>query len=260
MTAFSSNLDRLRIATPCPISWEQMTGNDRVRFCGHCQLNVYNLSELSRSEAESLIASTEGRLCARIYRRADGTVLTKDCPEGLRALRRRISKRVAAVFAAIVSVSSAGVSQQQSTTDKQSCPSQTKITRSKAIDNSASAVSGTVFDPTGAVIPGANVTLLNETTNEKTTTMADARGRFAFASVSPGMYEVLMESPGFVSFRWIHLEVPANQIIDLDTYVAVTNEPLSGVVSIIDPDAELRKEKPATTTITDKMIKRLPLN
>src|SRR6267378_5000201 len=91
-----SNLDRLRIATPCPISWEQMTGDNRVRFCDHCKLNVYNISELSRLEAESLIASTEGRLCARLFRRADGTVLTKDCPVGLRALRMRISKRVAA--------------------------------------------------------------------------------------------------------------------------------------------------------------------
>ena len=69
----SASIDRLRIATPCPISWEQMTGDDRVRFCDHCQLNVYNISELSRSEAETLIASTEGRLCARLFRRADGT-------------------------------------------------------------------------------------------------------------------------------------------------------------------------------------------
>ena len=72
----AANIDRLRIATPCPISWEQMTGNSRVRFCGNGQLNVYNISELSRSEAEALIASTEGRLCARLFRRADGTILT----------------------------------------------------------------------------------------------------------------------------------------------------------------------------------------
>src|SRR5258706_6218808 len=100
-----ATIDCLRIAAPCPLSWEQMTGDNRVRFCDHCQLNVYNISELSRLEAETLIASTEGRLCARLFRRADGTVLTKDCPVGLRALRRRVAQRTAAIFAAIVGLS-----------------------------------------------------------------------------------------------------------------------------------------------------------
>ncbi len=53
-----------------------MIGGDRVRFCGQCQLNVYNLSAMSRYEAESLIARTEGRLCVRFFRRKDGSILT----------------------------------------------------------------------------------------------------------------------------------------------------------------------------------------
>ena len=70
-------LDRLRIASPCPASWEQMTGDDRARFCELCNLQVYNIAELTAREARSLIANTEGRICARLYRRADGTVITK---------------------------------------------------------------------------------------------------------------------------------------------------------------------------------------
>src|SRR6185436_3912774 len=111
MATNPTQIDLLRIATPCPISWEQMTGDNRVRFCDHCQLNVYNISELSRSEAERLIGSTEGRLCARLFRRADGTVLTKDCPVGLRALRLRVSKKVAAVFALVAGITGLGFGQ-----------------------------------------------------------------------------------------------------------------------------------------------------
>jgi hypothetical protein len=37
-TEHSANLSRLRIATPCPIGWDEMTGDSQVRFCGHCQL------------------------------------------------------------------------------------------------------------------------------------------------------------------------------------------------------------------------------
>ena len=97
MTRTRIPLDDVKVATPCPASWDEMTGNDRVRFCGQCNLNVYNLSGMRRVEAERLVASTEGRLCVRYYRRKDGTILTKDCPVGLAALRRRISAVASAV-------------------------------------------------------------------------------------------------------------------------------------------------------------------
>jgi len=101
MSRFSSSLDQVRIAAPCSADWDQMVGTDRVRFCGKCSLNVYNLSELSRSEAENFIANNEGRVCVRFYRRADGSILTKNCPVGLRAIRRR--RVVQAASASIIS-------------------------------------------------------------------------------------------------------------------------------------------------------------
>jgi hypothetical protein len=81
-------LHGLKVAKPCPASWEAMVGDDRVRRCELCQLNVYNISELTRPEAEALVARSEGtRLCVRFFRREDGTVLTQDCPVGVLRLR-----------------------------------------------------------------------------------------------------------------------------------------------------------------------------
>src|SRR5258706_382360 len=91
MARFNNPLNHVRVAAPCPADWDQMIGSERMRFCGHCSLNVYNLSSMTRSEAESLIARNEGRLCVRFYRRRDGSIITKDCPVGLRAIRRRVS-------------------------------------------------------------------------------------------------------------------------------------------------------------------------
>jgi len=91
MARFNNPLNHVRVAAPCPADWNQMIGSERMRFCGQCSLNVYNLSSMTRSEAESLIARNEGRLCVRFYRRRDGSIITKDCPVGLRAIRRRIS-------------------------------------------------------------------------------------------------------------------------------------------------------------------------
>ena len=77
-----------------------MIGDERARFCGQCELNVYNLSAMSTLEAESLIARTEGRLCVRYYRRKDGSIITQDCPVGLRKLKAhaaRIKRAVASL-------------------------------------------------------------------------------------------------------------------------------------------------------------------
>ena len=97
MSRFNHPLDHVRVAAPCTVDWNQMIGSERMRFCGQCSLNVYNLSGMTRSEAEHLIARNEERLCVKFYRRRDGSIITKDCPVGLRAIRRRVSYAAKAI-------------------------------------------------------------------------------------------------------------------------------------------------------------------
>ncbi len=82
-------VDQIEIASPCAVSWSSMRGDDRVRFCGQCRQNVYNVEGFGRAEARRLVAEGEGRRCVRILRRPDGTVVTADCWARLRAARRR---------------------------------------------------------------------------------------------------------------------------------------------------------------------------
>ena len=104
MARFTNALDRVRIAAPCEADWDEMRGDERVRFCHRCSLNVYNLSAMTEREATRLVTRTEGaRMCVRFYCRKDGTILTQSCPVGLRALKRRVSRITSATFAAIVS-------------------------------------------------------------------------------------------------------------------------------------------------------------
>jgi hypothetical protein len=91
-------LDHIRIASPCPADWDQMRGDNRRRFCTECKLNVYNLSEMTRDEAENFLFAAEGRVCVRLYRRRDGTVITEDCPVGWQAIKQRVSRLATAVF------------------------------------------------------------------------------------------------------------------------------------------------------------------
>lgn len=104
MPAFTVPLSNLKVASPCPADWDAMYGNERVKFCGDCKLNVYNLSGMTRDEAESLIINTEGRLCVRFYRRRDGSILTQDCPVGWAKVKHRARLFSAAAASLLMSL------------------------------------------------------------------------------------------------------------------------------------------------------------
>src|SRR5262245_27675690 len=55
-------LDNLRVASPCSAAWDNMTGDERVRHCGDCDKDVFNLSGMTRDEAEALILQKQGKL------------------------------------------------------------------------------------------------------------------------------------------------------------------------------------------------------
>jgi len=102
-------IDELCIASPCDVAWSSMKGSTSVRHCDQCEKNVYNLSLLTRAEANALIFEKEGKLCVQLYKRFDGTVLTADCPKGLRAMRRKyLVARVKVIGAVLVLASFMG--------------------------------------------------------------------------------------------------------------------------------------------------------
>jgi hypothetical protein len=58
---------------------------------------------MTQAEAEDFVAGGEGRLCVRFYRRNDGSILTQNCPIGLRAIRRRVSAVTRAITSVVLS-------------------------------------------------------------------------------------------------------------------------------------------------------------
>lgn len=100
-------LDRLVIAAPCDVSWDSMEGDERVRHCSGCSKNVYNLSAMTKTEAEAFLQTNGVSECMRFYRRADGSILTENCPRGLRKLKeqyRKISGLAAALLSSFFSL------------------------------------------------------------------------------------------------------------------------------------------------------------
>lgn len=94
-------LTNARIASPCNMSWRAMPGDDHARYCGACKKNVFNLVGMSDEDATALILEKDGSLCVQLYQRADGTLLTSDCPVGLRAARRRFARALGVLAACL---------------------------------------------------------------------------------------------------------------------------------------------------------------
>ena len=108
-----SILDKVYVASPCTADWEKMSGDERKRFCSQCQKNVFNISSMTKSEAETLInealAKKEG-LCIQYFQRQDGTILTEDCPVGLALVKEKMRRGMTKVTALIVGVIAAALS------------------------------------------------------------------------------------------------------------------------------------------------------
>ncbi|MGA8030555.1 MAG: carboxypeptidase-like regulatory domain-containing protein, partial [Bryobacteraceae bacterium] len=58
-------------------------------------------------------------------------------------------------------------------------------------------VTGRVTDPSGATVPGATVTLIDESTNVPITLQSNSSGLFVFNDVTPGKYDLVVTKPGF---------------------------------------------------------------
>jgi hypothetical protein len=104
MTDGKFDLQKLQVASPCYERWEKMQGDDRIRHCASCKLNVYNVQAMTAAEVQELVERRTGRLCLRLYRRWDGTVLTRDCPVGVARVRMRVAAAIATAvaFAAVL--------------------------------------------------------------------------------------------------------------------------------------------------------------
>jgi hypothetical protein len=63
-------LPTLSVAEPCPIGWSSLEGVGRVRYCGICKKDVYDLVSFTSEETDALLR--RGEICGRIPRRPAG--------------------------------------------------------------------------------------------------------------------------------------------------------------------------------------------
>ncbi len=77
-------------------------------------------------------------------------------------------------------------------------------------------IAGTVSDSTGAVIPGAEVSAQNKTTNASRTAATDGSGTYRITNLAPGIYGVVIEKSGFKAMEYSRVELAVDQVQSLD--------------------------------------------
>lgn len=197
-----SKLDSIQIPKPCSVEWEQMIGDNEIRFCNECNKSVYNLSAMTRRQAEAIIEVSRGKLCARIARQEDGTTIVAEdfiLPAAKLHHIKRASPIASAVISAMMAVSPVMAAQSSALT-KQPASVLTQHGQKKPgaqPQGTTSKLSGIVSGATGA-IPQANVTLINQSTGEMYGTMSKDDGAFEFNLLKADLYFLRAEAPGFM--------------------------------------------------------------
>ncbi|MFZ0795907.1 MAG: carboxypeptidase-like regulatory domain-containing protein, partial [Candidatus Korobacteraceae bacterium] len=120
-------------------------------------------------------------------------------------------------------------------------------------------ISGTVADPSGAVIPGAAVVLRNLASGAQQTAAAKDDGSYAFNSVPAGHYEMQIEVPEFKPYRDPNIEVAANAALHLDAVLALAPQTEAVEVSSNPSQVDLASTQ-SGDLITAKKMTSVPLN
>lgn len=247
-------LDSLEVKNPCSEDWDEMSGNERVRFCSHCSKNVNNLSELTRKEAMRLVRKSNGSLCVRYAKHPVTNV-----PIFINQLHQ-ITRRTPVLAAGVVSASfgfSTLAYAQGGPDNFRELPDRTKAVQSTSTaprelvrksdnraENSVSesiksafaiaelrrGIFGMIADQNGAIIVGASVTLVRIETKESRSVTSDDAGFYRFGDLEPGVYELRAESAHFTPLLIENIVIADHSVHEQEVNVALQVGSVSVVV------------------------------
>src|SRR5260370_27251522 len=132
------------------------------------------------------------------------------------------------------------------------------ITRPATAQVLYGSVVGTISDPSGAVIPGATVTLTSKQIGVNRTDKTDEGGRYSFVNVLPGTYDVTVTATGFRTFLAKEFDVTPNTVQRIDSKLEVGQT--SDQVTVEATAVALQTDKADThSEITSAAITNMPI-
>jgi len=120
-------------------------------------------------------------------------------------------------------------------------------------------IEGTVTDSSGGVVPGAQVTAREETTNITASVTSEDDGHFLLLYLAPGSYDISVRKDGFDSAEMQHVEVRVGTTSSVRPQLKIGNVSVTVSVSADAPLVDATQS--ALSSVVDKRsIESLPLN
>ena len=134
----------------------------------------------------------------------------------------------------------------------------TPIAHAQGVGASGS-VSGTVTDPSGAVVPKGSITAQDVTRGIRFTSDVDSNGQYRFSNLSPGTYDLTAQIAGFQSQIQKGVVITVGQAATLDFHLQVATTSSVVEVSAAPPVVETERGS-QSNTITQQYIDDLPID
>lgn len=201
------------VKDPCTESWDEMTGNGRVRFCSHCAKNVNNISQMTERQAMKLVRRSAGSLCVR-YEVHPATKSPIFAPRLVQIAGR--AGIAAGVVSASVGLSTATYAQGNMKAD--ASPQAVRVHAFydppiKLPRTNPTKISGYVTDPDGSVVPFALVSITNKETGEYRVANVSPEGLYEFVDLPAGNYSIKVEAGGFQTIEMSDVTLGENDEI-----------------------------------------------
>ena len=235
-------LDRIDVASPCQADWDEMTGDEQVRFCQHCSKHVHDLSQITRNDVRKLVAASGGSLCVRYRKRPDGTLKTIERPEPLTQIKRRLSRIAAGAFTASLSLAQSVAAQTARPAGGERPAAIQPATLGRLLlkpvaGGQTASLVGNVYDPQQAAVSGATVVLVNQATGQEQSVTTGDDGAYQFPELEPGTYALRIGAPGFLTFVQNDIVFAPGVQNRVDASLEIGE--ITGVVSVIAPSTPL---------------------
>jgi outer membrane receptor protein involved in Fe transport len=129
----------------------------------------------------------------------------------------------------------------------------------RAQSTTQGSIAGTLEDPSGAVVGGASVSILNTATGFKVTLTTDANGYFKAPLLEPGTYAVSISASGFAGYKTGNVTVQVGQVTSLLPHLALASS--ASVVEVVDSTPAINTESPDfTATLNTQAMQNIPMN
>jgi Carboxypeptidase regulatory-like domain len=133
------------------------------------------------------------------------------------------------------------------------------LASSFASAQSTATLSGTVTDPSGAVVPNARISIQDLSTGSDRISRSDSAGNYSVAALQPGNYSVTIEAPSFAAFKVASVTLLVDQNATVNARLTIVS---SAEVINVQSTAPILEAESTTVgqSIDEKTVQEMPLN